>query len=133
MIRPSAAWLLAVLVLGGCGGSSVHGDGGKQVTVPAYSGYPAMTIPVSAGTQAQCRREAQAFSRAAVSFLAPFPSDADNYMVLARVQFYAFKAHLCDVAILRNALVRRTTPKQRRFIVDRFGFLGETGPALVAP
>jgi hypothetical protein len=92
-----------------------------------------MTIPVSAGTPAQCRREAQAFSRAAVSFLAPFPSDADNFLVIARVQFYAFKAHLCDVAILREALVSRATARQRRAIVERFVFLGETGRELAAP
>jgi hypothetical protein len=125
--------LAAVLLLGGCGGSSHRGGAEKQVTVPAYSHYPAMTIPVSAGTPAQCRREAEAFSRAAVSFLAPFPSDADNFMVIARVQFLAFEAHLCDVAILRNALARRTTPKQRRFVVERFVFLGDAGRALTAP
>jgi hypothetical protein len=92
-----------------------------------------MTIPVTTGTPAQCRREAQVFSREAVAFLAPFPSDADNYMVLARVQFLQFEAHRCDVAILRKALARRSTAKQRRVIVAHFGFLGETGRELTAP
>jgi hypothetical protein len=129
----AVASLAAVLLLGGCGGSSGRGGAEKQVTVPAYSHYPAMTIPVSAGTRAQCRREAEAFSRAAVAYLAPFPSDADNFMVIARVQFYAFRAHLCDVSILHDALARRTTARQRRVIVDGFAFLGDTGRALTPP
>jgi hypothetical protein len=132
--RSSAAWLLSALLLGGCGGSSGDGNAEKQITVPAYNGYPAITIPVTSGTPAQCRREAKVFSRAAVSFLAPFPSDSDTHLVLARLQFLEFKAHRCDVAILRQALTRRTTAKQRRAIVARieFSFLGETGPALTA-
>lgn len=121
-------------MLGGCGGSSGQGDAEKQVTAPAYNGYPAITIPATLGTPAQCLHEAQAFSRNAVSFLAPFPSDSDTFLVIARVQFYEFKAHGCDVAILRKALSRRATAKQRRAIVarDEFLFLGETGPELTA-
>jgi len=133
--RASVAGLLCALLLGGCGGSSsVHGDAENQVTAPAYNGYPAITIPVTSGTPAQCRREAQAFSRNAVSFLAPFPSDSDTFLVIARLQFHEFKAHRCDVAILRKALSRRATAKQRRAIVGRieFAFLGETGRELTA-
>ena len=133
--RSSAVWLLSALLLGGCGGSSSgHGNAEKQITVPAYNGYPAITIPVTSGTPAQCRREAQVFSRAAVSFLAPFPSDSDTHLVLARLQFLEFKAHRCDVAILREALSRRATATQRRAIVARveFSFLGETGRELTA-
>ena len=72
------------------------------------------------------------FSRAAVSFLAPFPSNSDVYLELAHLQFLEFKAHRCDVAILRKALSRRATAKQRRIIVERpaFTFLGETGREL---
>jgi len=130
--RSSAVWLLSALLLGGCGGSSAHGNAEKEVTAPAYSRYPAITIPVASGTPAQCRREAQVFSREAVSFLAPFPSDSDTHLVVARLQFYEFKAHRCDVAILREALSRRATVKQRRAIVasDGFTFLGETGREL---
>ena len=75
------------------------------------------------------------FSRAAVEFLAPFPSDSDTHLVLARLQFFEFKAHKCDVAILRKALGRRATGRQRRAIVssDGFTFLGETGRELAAP
>jgi hypothetical protein len=126
---------LSALLLGGCGGSSSgHGDAEKQITVPSYNGYPAITIPVTSGTPAQCRREAQVFSRAAVAFLAPFPSDSDTHLVLARLQFLEFKAHRCDVAILRTAFSRRATAKQRRAIVGRieFAFLGETGRELTA-
>lgn len=102
--------------------------------MPSYNGYPAITIPVTSGTPAQCRREAQVFSRAAVAFLAPFPSDSDTHLVLARLQFLEFKAHRCDVAILRTAFAHRATAKQRRSIVGRieFAFLGETGRELTA-
>jgi len=132
--RSRAAWLLSALLLGGCGGSG-HGDEEKQITVPSYNGYPAITIPVTTGTPAQCRHEAQVFSRAAVAFLAPFPSDSDNYLVLARLQFLEFKAHSCDVEILRDAFARRATPKQRQAVVSRieFIFLGDTGRELTGP
>ena len=131
MSRASAAWLLSALILGGCGGSG-NGNAEKQVTAPSYNGYPAITIPVTTGTPAQCGREAQVFSRAAVDFLAPFPSDSDTHLVLARLQFYEFKAHQCNVAILREAFARRATAAQRRAIVERieFAFLGETGREL---
>ncbi len=131
MSRSSAAWLLSALVLGGCGGSG-NGNAEKQVTAPSYNGYPAITIPVTTGTPAQCRREAQVFSRAAVDFLAPFPSDSDTHLVLARLQFYEFKAHQCDVAILREAFSQNATARQRRAIVERieFAFLGDTGREL---
>ena len=133
--RSSAAWLLSALLLGGCGGSSSSGGNAeKQITVPAYSGFPAIVIPVTSGTPAQCRREAQVFSRAAVSFLAPFPSNSDVYLELAHLQFLEFEAHRCDVTILRKALSRRATAKQRRIIVGSpaFSFLGETGRELTA-
>jgi hypothetical protein len=133
--RSSAAWLLSALLLGGCGGaSSGNGDAEKQITAPAYNGYPAITIPATRGTPAQCRHEAQAFSREAVAFLAPFPSDSDTHLVIARLQFFEFKAHHCNLAILRSALARRATAKQRRTIVSRieFAFLGDTGPELTA-
>jgi hypothetical protein len=124
--RSFAAWLLAAaLLLAGCSDSSGQGEGEKQLTIPAYGSYPAVTIPVTEGTPALCRRDAQAFTRAAVSFRAPFPSDADNYFVLARVQFFDFKGHLCDVRILRRALSRQLTVKQRRELVARLGFLSD--------
>jgi hypothetical protein len=133
--RCSAAWLLSALLLGGCSGPSSGDDNAeKQITVPAYSGFPAIVIPVTSGTPAQCRREAEVFSRAAVSFLAPFPSNSDVYLELAHLQFLEFKAHRCDVAILRKALSRRATAKQRRIIVGRpaFTFLGETARELTS-
>ena len=132
--RSRTACLLSTLLLGGCGGSG-HGDEEKQITVPSYNGYPAITISVTTGTPAQCRHEAQVFSRNAVAFLAPFPSDSDNYLVLARLQFLEFKAHSCDVEILRDAFARRATPKQRQAVVSRieFIFLGDTGRELTGP
>jgi hypothetical protein len=126
--RSLAASLLAVLVLGGCGGDE---NAAKELTVPAYGQFPAMTVPVTRGTPAFCRAKADAFSRAAAAFLRPFPSDADNYRVLARVQFIAFEAHLCDTAVLRTAFSRRLTLQQRREVVSYFGFLGETARELV--
>jgi hypothetical protein len=127
----SAAVLLAVLVLAGCGGSHDDSHAQKAVTVPAYGPFPAMTVPVTPGTPAFCRAKAEAFSRAAEGFLRPFPSDADNYRVLARVQFTAFKARGCDAEILREAFARRLTPKQRRVVLAFFGFLGDTARELV--
>ena len=123
--------LLTALALGGCGGSSDQGTTAKQVTVPAYGQFPATTIPVSAGSPAVCRRAAQAFTREAVSFLfPPLPTPADEYYISARLQFFDFKAHLCDVAILRTALSRRLTVKQQRVLVERLGFMGEIGREL---
>jgi hypothetical protein len=134
--RSSAAWVVGTLLLGGCGGSS-SGDGtaAKQITIPAYNVYPAVTIPVRSGTPARCRRDAEAFSRRAVGFLAPFPSDSDTHLVIARVQFLDFKAHRCDPAILRSEFSRQATRKQRQAIVARseFSFLGETGRELTGP
>ena len=135
MGRWSATLFLCVLALGGCGGSSSGDDEAEaQVTAPAYNGYPAITIPVEAGSAARCRHEARAFSREAVSVLAPFPSDSDTHLVIARLQFYEFKAHQCDLDILRDAFSARATPQQRRTIVGRieFAFLGDTGPELTA-
>ena len=54
------------------------------------------------------------------------------YLELAHLQFLEFKAHRCDVTILRKALSRRLTARQRRAIVERveFSFLGQTGREL---
>ena len=122
---------LGGVLLAGCGGS--HGDdpGGQALTVPAYGPFPAMTVPVAPGKTDDCRREADAFSRAAKGFLIPYPSDADNYRVLAQVQFTAFKAHLCNTALLREELSRRLTDKQVREVLSFFGFLRETARELL--
>jgi hypothetical protein len=55
-------------------------------------------------------------------------------LVIARLQFLEFKAHRCDLAILRRAFSRQATRKQRQAIVARleFSFLGETGRELTA-
>jgi hypothetical protein len=126
-----AASLLGGVVLAGCGGS--HGDDttGQALTVPAYGPFPAMTVPVAPGRAEECRREADAISRAAKGFLIPYPSDADNYRVLAQVQFTAFKANLCDTAILREAVARRLTRKELREVLRFFGFLGGTAQELL--
>jgi hypothetical protein len=126
-----AASLLAAVVLAGCGGSHGHDTAERALTIPAYGPFPAMTVPVTPGKAAACRTEADAFSRAAMGFLIPYPSDADNYRVLARVQFMAFKAHLCNTAILREAVARRLTEKQLREVLRFFGFLGETAQELL--
>ncbi len=121
--------MAVVVILAGCGGSPGD-DAEEALTVPAYGPYPTMTVPVTPGTEALCRAKADAFSRAAASFLRPFPSDADNYRVLARVQFTAFQAHHCDIATLRHALDRRLTVRQLRAVLAYFGFLGRTGREL---
>ena len=118
-------------VLAGCGGAPGDRDADRQLTVPAYGPFPAMTVPVTEGTPEQCRAEADAFSRAAEGFLRPFPSDADNYRVLARVQFVAFKAHQCETELLREAVARRLTVKQVREVLRFFGFMGDDARALL--
>lgn len=116
-----------VLALAGPAGAANADDG---LTIPKYSLYPATTVPAKRGTPAQCRTEADSFSRAAKSFLRPYPSDTDIYLVLARVQFTAFMAHRCDVAILRRAVSRRLTPKQLHNVLGFFGFMGDVGRRL---
>jgi hypothetical protein len=125
--------VLAVVVLGGCGGSSGDENADKAATVPAYGPFPATTIPATQGTPALCRAKAESFTRDAKDFLRPFPSDADNYRVAARLQFNVFQAHRCDPEILRTTFERRLTLKQRREVVSFFGFLGELGEELAQP
>jgi hypothetical protein len=116
-----------VLVVAGVAGEA-NADNG--VTIPKYSHYPTTTVPVKRGPPAQCRAEADSFSRNAKAFLRPYPSDTDIYRVLARVQFTAFTAHRCDVAILRRAVSRRLTAKQLHNVLGFFGFLGDVGRQL---
>jgi hypothetical protein len=116
-----------VLVVAGVAGEA-NADNG--VTIPKYSHYPTTTVPVKRGTPAQCRAEADSFSRNAKAFLRPYPSDTDIYRVLARVQFTAFTAHRCDVGILRRAVSRRLTAKQLHNVLGFFGFLGDVGRQL---
>jgi len=127
VFRIVAASLLGAVLLAGYVGSGNAGDG---VTVPKYSQYPATTVPVKKGTPAQCRAEADSFSRAAKAFLRPYPSDTDIYLVLARVQFTAFTAHRCDTSVLRKAVSRQLTVKQLREVLRFFGFMGEVGRQL---
>ncbi len=125
--------LLGVVVLAGCGGSTDSDTAGKELTIPSDGRFAATKVPIKAGTPALCRRKADSFSRAAKSFLIPYPSDADVYRVLARVHFTAFRAHGCDVATLRRAVERRLTPAQLREVLAFFGFLGDVGRQLAKP
>jgi hypothetical protein len=125
--RLLATCLLGVVLAGGVASEALADNG---VTIPRYSQYPATTIQAKRGTAAQCRTEADSFSRNARAFLRPYPSDTDIYRVLARVQFTAFVAHRCDTAILRTALSRRLTGKQLREVLAFFGFMGQVGREL---
>jgi hypothetical protein len=125
-----AAALLAALALAGCGGSPHNAEGPKALTVPAYAGYPPITITVTEGTPELCRGDAESFARDAVAFLTPSTSPPDQFYLSARLQFFDFKAHLCDISILRDALSRRLGPTQQRTILAHFGFLGETAREL---
>jgi hypothetical protein len=128
-VRRSLVVLLALVALAaaGCGGDD---QAQKVLTIPSDGRFAATKVPVEPATEARCRREADSFSRAAKSFLIPYPSDADVYRVLARVQFTAFEAHQCDLEILREAVSRRLTPKQLREVLAFFGFLGDVGRQL---
>jgi hypothetical protein len=120
-----------VLVLAGCGGSHEAPSPERTLTIPAYGPFPKQVYRVTPGTKAACRREASAFGRAAEGFLIPYPSDADNYRVLAQVQFTAFKAHLCNTSLLREELSRRLTDNEVREVLRFFGFLRETARELL--
>lgn len=98
--------------------------------MPGTGPFTATTVRVRAGSPAVCRRDAEAFTRAAAGYLLPFPSDADVYFHQARLQFLHFEAHLCDVAVLRETISRRLTPKERRAILADLTFLGETAREL---
>jgi hypothetical protein len=125
-------WLATALVLAGCGGSSDHGKTvKKQLTIPAYASFPAVTVPIRKGTPARCRLDARGFTRDAVAFLAPRPATPpDVYFLGARNAFIDFEAHRCDIAYLRGPLSRRLTATQRRRLVGHFTFLGEIGREL---
>jgi hypothetical protein len=123
-----ATCLLGVVVLAGALASGAGADNG--VTIPKYSHYPATTVHVKRGTAAQCRAEADSFSRNAKAFLRPYPSDTDIYRVLARLQFTAFTAQGCNTAILRHAVSRQLTVKQLREVLAFFGFMGQVGREL---
>jgi hypothetical protein len=111
--------------------SSGHGKAVRQLTIPGYAGYPAITVPIASGTPARCRLGAKAFTRDAVAFLAPSPpTPPDVYFLNARTAFVDFEAHRCGVTYLRRALSRRLTATQRRRVVGRFTFLGEIGREL---
>jgi hypothetical protein len=138
--RRAARWIpglaVTVLVLAGCGGSSDQGktDQGKtvkQLTIPAYASFPAVTVPITKGSPARCRLDAKGITHNAVRFLGPSPTSLnDVYFIGARNAFVDFKAHRCDIAYLRGPLSRRLTAKQRRRLVGRFTFLGQTGREL---
>ena len=130
--RVLATSLLGAVVLA-VGGVASAANAEKGSTIPKYSVYPGSKVPVKRGTPAQCRAEADAFSRHAKSFLLPYPSDTDIYLVLARVQFNAFVAHRCDTATLRRAVSRRLTAKQLRNVLAFFGFMGDVGRELARP
>jgi hypothetical protein len=127
MSTRSAALLLVALVLGGCGSQQ---KAARRLTVPAYNNFPAITMTVTDGTPEECRSAAQAFVHDAVAFLKPYPSDNDVYRVQARLQFIDFKAHSCDVDLLRESLASRVTPAKRRYIAEHFTFLGEAAREL---
>ncbi len=128
MYRVLAASLLGAIAV--VAGGAPDANAGDRVTIPGYSHYPSLTIHVKRGTPAQCRAEADSFSRHAKSFLLPYPSDTDIYLVLARVQFTAFVAHKCNTAVLRRAVSRRLTAKQLRNVLAFFGFMGDVGRQL---
>ncbi len=130
--RGSLVCLITVLVLAGCGGSSDQATTvKKQLTIPAYGSFPAVTVPITKGSPARCRLDAKGITHNAVRFLAPSPTSLnDVYFTGARNAFIDFKAHRCDISYLRGPLSHRLTATQRKRLVGRFTFLGETGREL---
>jgi hypothetical protein len=103
----------------------------KQLTIPGYSSFPAVTVPITKGSPARCRLDAKGITHNAVRFLGPSPTSLnDVYYLGVRNTFVDFKAHRCDLAYLRGPLSRRLSAKQRRRLVKRFTFLGATGRRL---
>jgi hypothetical protein len=113
--------LLAALALGGCGDSSGHGRAATQLTVPGYGGYPATTESLSGASPGVCRRDARAFTRDAVLFLAHSGPEAaypaDLYYIGMRGVLVDFQGRRCDTALLGGALSRRLTARQRNALV----------------
>jgi len=125
--------MVTALVLAGCGGSasSDHDKTTKELTIPAYASFPAVTVPITNGSPARCRLDAKGFTRDAVAFLAPSPATPpDVYFEGARTAFIDFEAHRCDLSYIRRPLSRRLTATQQRRVVGDFTFLGETGRKL---
>jgi hypothetical protein len=121
---------IAALVLAGCGGSSDHDKTAKrkQLTIPGYASFPAVTVPITKGSPARCRLDAKGITHNAVRFLAPSPTSLnDVYFIGARNAFADFEAHRCDISYLRGPLSRRLTAKQRRRLVGHFTFFGDVG------
>jgi hypothetical protein len=129
----SVALLVSTLAFAGCGGSSKQPSAAKQqkhVTFPAYGSFSATTVPVTTGSVALCRGNAEAFARDAVTFLKPSATPADQYFVSMRTQFIDFVAHRCDASILRSALTRRLDANERQTLIARLPFLGSTAREL---
>ena len=129
----SLGLLVAAAALAGCGGSPKQPSAAKQqkqVTFPAYGSFQATTVPVTTGTRALCRGDAEAFARDSVTFLTPSPRPADQYFVSMRTQFIDFVAHSCDASVLRSELSSRLSSRQRQVLVARLPFLGSVGRQL---
>ena len=127
------ATVCITLAMAGCGGGATTSSTSpvKRLTIPAYASFPAVTVPITKGTPARCRLDAKGFTRDAVAFLAPSPATPpDVYFIGARTAYIDLEAHRCEIAYLRGPLSRRLTATQRRRLVGRFTFLGETGRKL---
>lgn len=130
-MRPTLVAGVVVLIafaVAGCGDSSGHRKAAekRQVSLPAYGSYKATTETVSPGSAATCRFDATTLGDDAVKFLVPSPTPPDVYFIGARTAYYDFIARRCKVALLRDTLTRRLTPRQRQVIAVRFPFLDES-------
>src|SRR3954463_1066238 len=97
--RRIAGAMTAILlgVLAGCGGSSDDGKTAKkQLTIPGYASFPAVTVPITKGSPARCRLDAKWITHNAVSFLAPSPTSLIFvYFRDARNPLFYSKRRLC--------------------------------------
>lgn len=110
----TGAGVVGAALLAGCGGAKLKSG---EMTIPAYGVHSQTTEGISGGSPAFCRRDSQAFARAAVLFVdhteadAAYPADA--YYLDLRDRWTDFVAHRCAPSYLRLPLTRALTIEQR--------------------
>lgn len=118
-------WLAALAPLAvlaaGCGSQSSR----PATTLSQYGAFPAQTVTTAHGDPRApvCHTRARTFADQSKQFVAHFRpsavSPADNFYFELRVTLADFEAHGCDRALLRAALERSLTARERHVLVSR--------------